>query len=343
MSTGDPSPRFPVHLLVLASQMYYFEDFTQAEIARKLGTSRASVSRLLSEARRQGVVKIEISAPLDLDEQGLAADVAVALGLTEVYVAPGSSGGSTSGPLEAAEGSALSSALSAALVAAQLRPGDVLLTSSGRTVDTVARGALPPLPGVVVAPMLGGQDEPEPWYQTNEICRCFAERVGGRPSFLYAPALPGPELYPVLCDEPSIRRVLDLWRTARCAVVGVGAPPLTRQSIPGFVPTDALSLREAVGDVCSRFYDRDAVEVPFPGSDRLMATSLETLRDIPVVIAVATGAEKLTAIITGARGRYFNRLVTDTDTAEALLAAAAQMSASKPRTPDKRRSPVPQT
>jgi DNA-binding transcriptional regulator LsrR (DeoR family) len=35
-----------------AARLYYLEDATQADVAQRLGTSRATVSRLLSEARR---------------------------------------------------------------------------------------------------------------------------------------------------------------------------------------------------------------------------------------------------------------------------------------------------
>ena len=95
---------------------------------------------------------------------------------------------------------------------------------------------------------MGGTDQPEEWYQTNEITRLVANRVGGRPNYLFAPALPGPDLYPSLINDPSIQRVLHLWPRARCALMGVGAPPLVRSDIPQFVPTGSNSLRAAVGD-----------------------------------------------------------------------------------------------
>ncbi len=316
-SSSIAAGRFPVQQMVLASRLYYLDDLTQAEIARRLGTSRASVSRLLSEARRQGIVRIEISPPEPVDAEELARATAQALGLSGVHlVAPGPTGLPTADDLGAPLGEALA--------AAELSPGDVLLTASGRMVHESSRAQLPKLPGVVIAPMLGGQDEPEAWYQPNEITRNFCDRTGGRPSFLYAPALPGPDLYPILRNEPSICRVLDLWSTARCAVIGVGAPPLSRASIPAFVPTDAVSLRAAVGDVLSRFYDAEGREVAFPGSERMMATPLSVLREIPVVIAIAVGHEKTNAILVGARAKYFNRLVTDVETAELLLAAASR-------------------
>ncbi|WP_232534399.1 sugar-binding transcriptional regulator [Plantactinospora sp. KBS50] len=310
---------------MLASRLYYLDDLTQAEIAARLGVSRASVSRLLSEARRQGIVKIEISSPTLADTAELARATAQSLGLTAVHLTEPADNG-----LVAAAN--IGPALSDALTAANLGPGDVLLTASGRMVYESSRAPLPRLPGIVIAPMLGGRDEPDAWYQPNEIARNFCERTGGRPAFLYAPALPGPDLYPMLRSEPSICRVLDLWATASCAVIGVGAPPLSRSSLPSFVPADAVSLREAVGDVVSRFYDGRGREVAFPGSERLLSTPLATLREIPVVIAVGAGREKVNSILVGARAGYFDRLVTDVETAELLLSAAA--GAPDPTAPD---------
>lgn len=317
-SGSDPGPldggdgRFPRELMHAAAELYYLKDATQADIAQRLGTSRATVSRLLSEARRTGIVRIEVVPPsTGASSLGLAEEVAAAVGLDRVYLVPSSSTRLVGAPL--------APALSRALVDVALRAGDVLLVSSGRTVYEAARADLPHLPGVLLAPTVGGQDEPEAWYQTNEIAREIAAKVGGRPSFLYAPALPGPALHRSLLAEPSIRRVIELWEIARCAVLGLGAPPLIRESIPGFLPTDALSLRGAVGDVCFRFFDRTGEPVAFPGSDRLLATSLEVLQRIPVSIVVATGAQKVMGIAAGARAGYFNRLVTDVATAEALL------------------------
>jgi DNA-binding transcriptional regulator LsrR (DeoR family) len=62
----------------------------------------------------------------------------------------------------------------------------------------------------------------------------------------------------------------------------------------------------------------------FPESDRLIATSLETLRQIPVTIAVAVGTEKIPSIVAAARAGWFNTLVTDAPTAAALLAACTE-------------------
>ncbi|MEH3155569.1 MAG: MarR family transcriptional regulator [Gordonia paraffinivorans] len=323
MSLPDPGLYDPA-LLYAAARLYYEEDATQAEVAARLGTSRATVSRLLAEAKRCGIVRIEVVPPgSDLPADELARRVAALLDLESVYLSPAlppASGRSTVDVM----GGTLAPAVARALSEAGLAPGDVLLVSSGRTVYEVSRFDLTSLPGVLVAPTVGGNDQPEEWYQTNEITRRVANRVGGRATYLFAPALPGPNLHPSLLQDPSIQRVLDLWPQARCALMGIGAPPLSRSDIPRFVPTDSTSLRRAVGDVCSRFYDRDGVPVDFEGIDRLIAIDLEVLRRIPVTIAVAVGSDKVESIIGGARGGYYRRLVTDPATAGAVVAALPQ-------------------
>lgn len=323
---GETS-HFPPSLLYAAARLYYEDEATQADVAEKLGTSRATVSRLLAEAKRQGIVRIEVVPPAESRPGDLADRLARALGLETVYLsaalpAPGPGRGVVD-----VMGRALAPAVGRALSEAGLLPGDVLLVSSGRTVYEVAQHELTPLPGVVVAPTVGGNDQPEEWYQTNEITRLVANRIGGRANYLFAPALPGPELYQSLLNDPSIQRVLHQWPTARCALMGVGAPPLTRSDIPQFVPTGSTSLRAAVGDVCSRFFDRAGAPVEFEDSERLIALELDALRRIPVTIAVAVGKDKIDPITAGARGGFFKQLVTDAATGQTLLDAIQNESA----------------
>jgi DNA-binding transcriptional regulator LsrR (DeoR family) len=306
-----------------AAKMYYTDEATQAEVAERLQTSRATVSRLLHEARRRGIVRINV-IPTDSEAtHDLSTRVAAVLGLTAVYISeplPVPGRGET---IEDLMGDVLAVAVGRALLAVGLEVGDIMLVSSGRTIYEVARFELPRLPGVIVAPTVGGTDQPEAWYQTNEITRLVAERIGGRPAFLYAPALPGAELFVTLQTDPTIQRVLNLWPHARCVLTGVGAPPLLRSDAPQFVNvTTSPDLIEAVGDVCSRFFNRAGQPVLFQSSERLIAVELETLKSIPTVVAVAAGPNKVAPIIAAARAKFFSQLVTDPRTAEEILARA---------------------
>jgi DNA-binding transcriptional regulator LsrR (DeoR family) len=322
-TSPNGSSHFSPSLLYAAAKMYYNDDATQAEVAEQLQMSRATVSRVLHEARRRGIVRIEIMPADNQAADDLGSRVAAILGLTAVYISDPLPVGRRSEGLEDVMGAVLAPAVGRALLAVGLEIGDVMLVSSGRTIYEVARFELPKLPGVIVAPTVGGTDQPEAWYQTNEITRLVAERVGGRPTFLYAPALPGPELFQTLQTDPTIQRVLNLWPHARCVLAGVGAPPLLRTDAPQFVDlTTSPDLIEAVGDVCSRFINRVGQPVAFAGSERLIAVDIKTLKSIPTVIALAAGPNKVAPIIAAARAKLFSQLVTDPRTAEDIVARA---------------------
>lgn len=312
---SSTSSRYDSSVVLHAAQLYYRDGLTQDAVAERLGVSRASVSRFLSEARRLGIVRIEIVPPQDADTDELGEQVARRLGLQRVWVARVGGGLTT--------GAALAPQLSAALTEANLQPGDVLLLAAGQTLHEAAHSQLPSMPGVLTVPAVGGMEEPDAWYQSNEITREVARRIGGRLSLLNAPALPSAQLHQRLLDEPSIQRVTRLWTQARCAVVGVGAPPAARQSIASSIPLASTCLRSAVGDLCLRFFDRDGEPVTFPGGEHIFSVSLDLLRRVPITIAVAAGQEKIEGIVAAARAGYVDELVTDHQTASDLLERVA--------------------
>ena len=51
-------------LLLEVARLYWDEDLNQASIASKMGYSRPTVSRMLTEARRHGVVTVTVSHPI---------------------------------------------------------------------------------------------------------------------------------------------------------------------------------------------------------------------------------------------------------------------------------------
>ena len=300
-------------LLVRAARMYYLEHATQAEIATTLGTSRPTVSRLLADARAAGIVRIEIhDDPPDASGE-LAARLQERLSLRGVHLGP-----DAQSPYL---GQALGPGVAAALKEASLTSGDVLLVSSGATIYEVAQHELPSLPGVVVAPTVGGVDEPEAYYQTNELARSIAARINGIPQFLYAPAMPSEALYPALMEDPFINRVTSHWADAGAALLGIGAPPVTRSSTPAWFPHDSALLHQAVGDICERPYAADGPPLSVPGTERLIAMDLHHQRSVPHTIGVAVGAVKIPSILAAVRAGYVNPLVTDVSTARLLCEA----------------------
>ena len=52
-------------VLLEVSRLYWEEDLGQAEIARRTGYSRPTVSRMLTEARRVGIVTVTVAHPIE--------------------------------------------------------------------------------------------------------------------------------------------------------------------------------------------------------------------------------------------------------------------------------------
>lgn len=303
--------RFPPGMLYRGAWLYYEEDRTQAEIGELLGISRATVSRLLAEARARGVVHIEVRNPAAGELDALASALEERLGLARVLVTP-TVMGARLGPL-------LAPPVATLLKEANLGRGDALVIGSGATMFEISREDLLPLPGVLVAPSVGGQDEHEEYYQTNEVTRSLAVNAGATPVFLHAPVLPSSALYRSLKTDPGIERVMSLWQRANCALLGVGMPPRIRDSLPDVLRRSGADLANVEGDISNRTFDSEGRPVPFEGSDRMFAMSFDDLRRVPHSIAVAVGAEKARGLVAAARGGYINRLVTDSATALAIL------------------------
>lgn len=308
---AEPADR--LSLAYDAAMAYYDQGQTQAQIAQRLGISRPTVSRLLDEAREAGLVTITITPPDALHLGELGGRLATALGVRSVDIAPGSQTQSL--------GTGLLPPTSRLLEQLPLRAGDVVVIASGRTVYELSLQDLPALPGVVLVPSVGGQADPEPWFQTNELVRTIATKIGARPTFIFAEAMPSEAIFTAMQSDPGFQRIQALWERATAVLVGIGAPPRVRNAITSGVPVEDSSLSTAVGDVSLHFFDHDGAILDYPGTERMVRIPLETFQRIPHRVAVAAGVDKTSSIIAAAKQELFHYLVTDEPTARALATA----------------------
>jgi DNA-binding transcriptional regulator LsrR (DeoR family) len=68
-----------------------------------------------------------------------------------------------------------------------------------------------------------------------------------------------------------------------------------------------------------RFFDSAGEPVESPMNERVIGMELEQLRGLRRCVAVAGGRRKTAALRGALRGRYINVLITDVQTARALL------------------------
>jgi DNA-binding transcriptional regulator LsrR (DeoR family) len=297
-------------MLHTVAKMHYIGELSQVQIAKQLGLSTATISRLLQRARAEGIVRIDVRDVFAPDQLG--AELAHKLGLVQVEVVDAP----VSGALPA-----LAAPLSRMLVAAALRAGDVLMIGWGRTVSAVIETGLPQMPGVQVVPSTGGMQQHAQHFQSNEFSRRAAEATGGVPNFIHAPYLPDPEVLDLFLADSSVQTSVGLWDRIDAAVVGIGQPyGLERPVSGGSAPVEP-ELAEAAGDVVRHYFTIDGQLLNWRGEGRMIAVSAQQLRTTRLVIGLAVGEAKVQSIMGAARAKLITALVTDTRTAESLLDA----------------------
>ncbi len=313
-----PAPRDPGTLLA-AARLYYLENQSQAEIARELGTSRSNVSRMLTEAQRQGIVTITINDPSGR-VTALEQDLRARFGLTEVRVAQRGPGPSVRVEDQVGlQAAALLTDLVADSMTVALSWGHALQAMVYAT--EVERDY-----NLRLTQLVGGLSSISNEISGTELVRELATRLGADYVPLHAPAaLASPTARDALLAEQSIVETLDLARAADLAFVGIGTP--SHGSSSAILTSLQLSPREEkefwaeepVGDVAARYYDAEGHEVKGAVADRILAVDLDDLLNIPNVVGVAHGRAKTPGVLGALRGRLIDSLVCDEVLARALL------------------------
>ena len=322
-----------VELLARIAHRYYVDDRTQAEIAREFALSRPKVQRLLERARWSGLVDIRIQAPawLHLD---LETALRTTFQLSDAIVSP-----SRPDPQSQRETVARSAAQ---YLERHLRDGAVVAVSHGRDTGEIPRFFRPAhrLDCTFVSAM-GGSPRVDNPTNPNEICRALADRCGGRAESLYAPAyVESAEMRDQLLRQEAIAQTLGVAGRASMALVGIGGTDDGCTMVrSGCLSTDEMArLRHqgAVGDVLGNYVDIEGHLIAAPHRDRLVALSVEDLRRIETVVAVASEVEKPRAILGVLRARVIDVLVVDETNARAILQLAGEPGTSQPAVPERR-------
>jgi DNA-binding transcriptional regulator LsrR (DeoR family) len=323
-------------LLYRVAQAYYEEELTQAEVANRFGVSRIKVSRMLTRAREEGVVRIDVIPPQET-QTSLERELESIFGLDEAIVAE-ADGDDYQDVLDSIGRAA------ADYVIRVLEDGQTLGLTWGNTILATVN-ALPhaSLPRVRAVQMLGGLGELEAEIHGAELVRRAAERLGCRPRNIHAPGIVASKaVRDALVGDPQVADTLELGRTADVALLGIGAlgpHSVLRGAESVLTQADCRGLVEqgVVGDIALRFFNADGKPVATPFAERTIGVGLEEIRGIGKRVGVAGGPEKRAAMLAALRGGHVNVLVTDADTACAIVREQNRHGLSKPERPAKGR------
>ena len=308
-------------MLVKVARLYHEQRIRQPDIAERLHMSQSRVSRLLREAQELGIVRTVVVVP-EGTHADLERDVRDRYGVADVVVADAQ--GADDDGLVRRLGTAAAAYLDATLTGGERIGISSWSASLLATVRAMSVRQTRSPQGAVVQ-LQGGVGAPRVQAQAVGLVEGLARVTGSAATVFPVPGLvSAPGVRDALLQEDYARDVVEAWRSLDTALVGIGSltpSELLRTSgnAVSEAEQDRLRAAGAVGDVCLRFFDAAGQPVETELDDRVLAISREDYRAIPRRIGVAGGTSKHTAIRAALQGRWIDVLVTDSDTASALL------------------------
>jgi len=296
--------------LVKASRLYYELGETQGRIAELLGVTRPQVSRLLKQARAEGVVEIRIIDRTSEDSPA-AFELRDRFGLRDVHVAP-----SLAGPEDLAR--RIIARLAAQVLRTHIRDGAMVGIGDGAamsaTADAVAEAPTPI--AATIVPLCGGY-----WFTgpTREPFRRIADALGAGIQGLLVPGIVDDAVTKrALVAHAGVRSITSVWQRLDVAMFGVGAR-VWNEATFGEPLVKAIDEAGAVGEILIAPFDLHGRFVADALRERVIAFDARELSRVPVTIAVAGGPSKVRPILGALRSGALTMLVSDVRTVEAVL------------------------
>lgn len=314
-----PEKSSPTRSVILAdvAEMYYLEGKDQTDIARKVGVSRSMISRMLTEARRQGIVEIKIFRPIQSNHD-LEYAIKTRFGIESVFVVS----------MEDTKPEKLVTILGRAaadVLKKQIRPDLVIGVAWGTAVSATVE-AIQGMeePSIKVIQMVGAQGAREVEYDGHVIVKRLAEKVGGEGYFINAPYLcQTPETARSLRETRGIKETIDMGKKVQVALLGIGTTEIEYSSyyLSGLLSDQEIGVLQkngVVGDIASTYFKLDGTLYKDDFLNRMITISGDDLINIPVRIGIAGGAVKVNAIIGALNSKLINYLVIDSITARMI-------------------------
>jgi len=303
-------------LILRAARLYYEGQFSQDQVASKLNTSRSNVSRMLSDAKRLGFVEIRVISPTHKHE-GLSSQLSELLKIKDVQVIANASNDLTLNTVGRAAASALLK---------NLRDNQTIAISWGRGLEaTVVNTHSETLSGLKVAQIMGSLSSVNTSVSAEEVGRTLARNLNAQYiPFLSPVVVSNSKTRDSMLEEESIAKSLQTARGAHVALVGIGSAGSSSSEmvLNEFKLTKAERdelAKDYAGDVAARFYKKDGNPLSTKLNNRVIGLTLEEIKNIPRVIGIASGAEKVAGVVGAARAGLLDTLITDLACANSVI------------------------
>lgn len=302
------------------ARMYYYQNMTTESIAHELSVSRSTISRLLSYAREQGLVNIQIVDPNE-HPQLLEARIVEKFAIKRAHVVP------VSGIAGESEWLARVVQYAANYLNSVFDSNRIMGIAWGTTISAIARYLQPKATHDSQIIQLNGAGNTQSMgiEYASEIMVRFAQNYQA-----VANLFPVPTFFDyaatkaALWKERSIQRLLDLQNQADLLLYSIGA---VNAGVPSHVYSAGyleradfqdLKRLKLVGDIATVFFREDGSFDRIPINERTSGPALELFQR-KHGICVVSGYAKVAGVAAAMRGGLVTELIIDEPTARKLV------------------------
>lgn len=335
-----------MNLLSEVASMYYEHGMIQSEIAERMCISRSRISRLLDEARQEGIVSFQVkkighrSHELEeiLKRQFRLREAIVVNDTIENYdriereqsLLQETQEGSGFKPglttRKSDHSAVILGSYAAEVFEKQIKPDMTIGMSWGRSVaQTVYHVNQQVNRGLKVVQVIGGAMSDASSVEQMQVVVEMIRKLRARGYFLQAPLFMddlGVKRH--LIHQPMINNTLKIAHQSDIILTGIGDMSMESFSFmwQNFAQNkvfDKLSEQKGVGFICGQCYDIKGQPIQSGFNEHVIGIGLPALRKIPTVIGIAGGLHKAKAVLGVLAGEYVDILVTDRECVLGIL------------------------
>lgn len=309
-----------LEVLAQVASWYYEDNLSLRDISKRLNRSVSLISRMLQEARDLNLVEIRIRFPNPRDTM-LEARLCDLFGISQAWVL------SSLIKDEVDTRNRRLGNLGAECLQYHLSDDSKIGLCWGKSIYELV-SAMPQtiLPHSLVVQVSGASGSSDPTVDGAQMAQRLASKLGTKSRFLHAPLIVENEVTAAqLRQDKVVAETLHLATQADIVVVGVGTPYMVNTALrrAGYLTeedVDRLETEGVVGDIMGFQVDRNGQVLDISLNRRIIGLNPRDLFSIPQTILTAHGDEKKAAILAALRGGYIDILVTDAETALAVIA-----------------------
>jgi DNA-binding transcriptional regulator LsrR (DeoR family) len=306
-------------MLGRVAELHYKHGFTHQEVADLLGFSRVQVTRMLARARAEGIVEITVHSDEPIfptEQQALITQ----FGLEHAIVSP-----TFADPADTLKSIGT---VGASYLRNILRPDTTVAVGISGTLAEIARQLKTEPMDVLFVPAIGSRPPGSEGVNPHRVAELLADGVGGTSVHLPAPMFTSSaQSAETIASEPQIQQALETARNASVGLFGLGGTKpgsgIVADEFANEPALEQLFERGVVGDISAAFYDSKGRSIDSEISHRIVGLSFDEIMGIPHRVAFAGGPTKVDSIAGALAGGIITALVTDQETAVALLSSSS--------------------